>query len=238
MKSRSEQVYSNSEIGPYTTIAADGTDDDFADGEQSDSGEGSGDERKLSGPVTRSKARSTRPMKPVGMIPKTKQSTDAEHKKPHTCPWPDCGQRFGRKDHLKRHLSNHSDKKPFQCPVPLCGHATKRKDNLQEHLRLRHKLNARAAKRSADEAVQAAHEEMLTIAAAAETTLANVKSGTETQSKSISAGDDEYEVGHDANATSRMLPLTLGDDEDEPGTVLLRAAYNAWRSDSDSDMGD
>ncbi|KZV64208.1 hypothetical protein PENSPDRAFT_588778 [Peniophora sp. CONT] len=57
--------------------------------------------------------------------------------RPHICPAEDCGKRFGRSEHLKRHVrSIHTEEKPHECPVPDCGKTFSRHDNLNQHLRV------------------------------------------------------------------------------------------------------
>lgn len=46
-----------------------------------------------------------------------------------------CGQRFQRKEHLKRHQRTHSATKEFKCPLPGCTAAIARSDNACDHFR-------------------------------------------------------------------------------------------------------
>ena len=43
-----------------------------------------------------------------------------------------CGQIFGRKDNIQRHMLTHSGYKPFVCP--LCPYKATQKGNLKRHL--------------------------------------------------------------------------------------------------------
>src|SRR5690606_37390269 len=48
---------------------------------------------------------------------------------------PQCGRRFRRQEHLKRHYrSLHTREKPFSCPE--CGKKFSRSDNLSQHTRI------------------------------------------------------------------------------------------------------
>jgi len=62
--------------------------------------------------------------------PSVKQeSVENSEEKKYSCP--DCGKSFGRKDHLNRHATTHSD---VVYPCDICGSSFKRKDGLKHHL--------------------------------------------------------------------------------------------------------
>ena len=59
------------------------------------------------------------------------------HNKPHECTYPNCGARFDRSEHLKRHLGKHQDKseRKYPCPLPGCGKKIGRPDNAGDHFK-------------------------------------------------------------------------------------------------------
>lgn len=48
-----------------------------------------------------------------------------------------CGSKFGRPEHVKRHMISHSSEKPFECTI--CHRKFNRRDNLNQHMRNIHK---------------------------------------------------------------------------------------------------
>ncbi|KAI9176052.1 hypothetical protein H9P43_006417 [Blastocladiella emersonii ATCC 22665] len=68
--------------------------------------------------------------------------------RPHVCT--DCGARFKRAEHLRRHARIHSGVLPFACPYPGCGKAFSRPDNRAQHLKTHERqANKDAADREA-----------------------------------------------------------------------------------------
>ena len=53
--------------------------------------------------------------------------------KPHKCD--QCGRRFERSEHLKRHMGMHSNERPFPCPLPDCNKKIGRPDNAGDHFK-------------------------------------------------------------------------------------------------------
>lgn len=51
-------------------------------------------------------------------------------KKPFSCS--ECGETFGRKFNLKRHMRTHTGEKPFNCPI--CGLSYKQRTSLKKHM--------------------------------------------------------------------------------------------------------
>lgn len=54
----------------------------------------------------------------------------------HVCRIGDCGRKFKRLEHLKRHQRIHSGERPFCCPIPGCEKKFSRSDNLTQHVRV------------------------------------------------------------------------------------------------------
>lgn len=55
----------------------------------------------------------------------------------YVCPVDACGKRFGRGEHLKRHIrSIHTNEKPFKCTHASCKKTFNRHDNLLQHLKV------------------------------------------------------------------------------------------------------
>lgn len=63
-----------------------------------------------------------------------------DESKPHRClvfeeDGTQCTAKFTRSEHLKRHMTKHSDEKPFPCPLDSCNKEIKRSDNAGDHFR-------------------------------------------------------------------------------------------------------
>lgn len=63
-----------------------------------------------------------------------------DESKPQRCTWVDddgvkCMAKFNRSEHLKRHMTKHSNEKPYPCPLEGCEKAIKRPDNAGDHFR-------------------------------------------------------------------------------------------------------
>jgi len=67
--------------------------------------------------------------KNITNLPVKQESVENSEEKKYSCP--DCGKSFGRKDHLNRHATTHSD---VVYPCNICGSSFKRKDGLKHHL--------------------------------------------------------------------------------------------------------
>ncbi|KAK7181615.1 hypothetical protein PSPO01_12291 [Paraphaeosphaeria sporulosa] len=147
---------------------------------QSDVDEGSGDEWNPSGGGASSKTR-----KPTHNYTKKNalKTKKALRTAPVTCTWPGCGAHLARIDHLRRHIAAHisPDGKPFRCPTAFCGFAAKRRDSLAAHLKLRHKLSAAAARKSAASAAEAANDEIRSLARAVEAAIKVAASDSDTE---------------------------------------------------------
>ncbi|EPQ60195.1 hypothetical protein GLOTRDRAFT_134921 [Gloeophyllum trabeum ATCC 11539] len=60
----------------------------------------------------------------------------------YICKVQDCGKRFNRGEHLKRHVrSIHTHDKPFQCTYPSCEKFFSRHDNLLQHQKIHRDYN-------------------------------------------------------------------------------------------------
>ncbi|KAJ4355662.1 uncharacterized protein N0V89_003682 [Didymosphaeria variabile] len=154
------------------------------------------------------------PLKKTKKASKTKKDTKTNYTKHYLCPWPACGQRFGRKDHLKRHVDSHSETKSFRCPAPFCGHATKRKDNLKEHLKLRHNLSATAAARGVDQAARAAVAETHALAATVNAAIAAAERIRDAgSSRKVANGSGGMKKGRSGAATSSRKPKVATSSE-------------------------
>ncbi|KAL1605065.1 hypothetical protein SLS60_004608 [Paraconiothyrium brasiliense] len=210
--------------------------EDYESMEQIESQEDSEDEWK---PLARKKSsRATAlPRKKTKKASKTKKNSKTDHTKSYLCPWPACGQRFGRKDHLKRHWGSHSDTKSFRCPAPFCGHATKRKDNLKEHLKLRHNLGATAAKRGVDQAARAAVAETQALAAAVNAAIASAEGSKDSgaSGKTLSgSGRSKKRRSGAATSSSKAKAAISSEDARKTGTVQQAAVdYEAQADDKD-----
>jgi uncharacterized Zn-finger protein len=67
----------------------------------------------------------------------------SEMDKSYRCSRSECGKRFKRQEHLKRHEKTHTLERPFKCDVPDCSKAFGRSDNLKAHLRTHTKPGGR-----------------------------------------------------------------------------------------------
>ncbi|KZT42703.1 hypothetical protein SISSUDRAFT_979905 [Sistotremastrum suecicum HHB10207 ss-3] len=68
----------------------------------------------------------------------TRTVSDSEETRPtsrnYVCEVKQCGKRFSRGEHLKRHIrSIHTNEKPFKCPFHSCDKYFSRFDNLTQH---------------------------------------------------------------------------------------------------------
>ncbi|KAJ1918070.1 hypothetical protein IWQ60_007604 [Tieghemiomyces parasiticus] len=66
--------------------------------------------------------------------PRNRRSADGANLKPHACTFGNCGARFGRMEHLRRHESVHSGRRPHHCTFDGCGKSFARRDNLRQHM--------------------------------------------------------------------------------------------------------
>ncbi|KAJ3106411.1 homeodomain transcription factor ste12 [Phlyctochytrium planicorne] len=54
----------------------------------------------------------------------------------HTCTFDNCGKKFKRFEHLRRHMRCHTGERPYQCPLESCGKVFSRSDNLACHMKV------------------------------------------------------------------------------------------------------
>jgi len=60
------------------------------------------------------------------------KQTRRQSSRPYACPEHGCSKSFLRKEHLNRHLTNHTGKRPFECSV--CKRGFTRSDVLRRHM--------------------------------------------------------------------------------------------------------
>ena len=64
----------------------------------------------------------------------SKERDNGERK--HMCAIGNCGKRFKRLEHLKRHQRTHTGERPYICPIDGCNKRFSRSDNLAQHVRI------------------------------------------------------------------------------------------------------
>ncbi|KAJ3182563.1 homeodomain transcription factor ste12 [Gaertneriomyces sp. JEL0708] len=91
-------------------------------------------------PVNARMATTPEPPKPASAVTKKRH----EEKRNYCCTAPQCGRRFKRYEHLRRHIRCHTGEKPYQCPVEGCEKGFSRSDNLSQHMKV-HNAHAQAS---------------------------------------------------------------------------------------------
>ncbi|GAA5868465.1 hypothetical protein JCM8547_006283 [Rhodosporidiobolus lusitaniae] len=70
---------------------------------------------------------------PVSRASALSAQANATASREHVCVAENCGKRFKRFEHLKRHERTHTMERPFKCEIPGCDKSFSRSDNLQQH---------------------------------------------------------------------------------------------------------
>ncbi|KAI9176026.1 Zinc finger, C2H2 type [Blastocladiella emersonii ATCC 22665] len=83
------------------------------------------------------------PVRPSVTAPRPPARPKYANERPHHCT--DCGSRFKRREHLRRHARIHTGERPFACTFPGCTKTFARPDNRAQHLKTHERMAAREA---------------------------------------------------------------------------------------------